>query len=130
MKNVTKSSATALAALLASAPVGAFARIGISSNAEPTAPNPPTNQIAPRATTRGNQQLRHNTVVQVQRQLKKDGLYQNGRVDGIMGQKAHTAVMDFQRSKGLTANGQLDSQTLAKLGVSQRPGSGNKPRNG
>jgi peptidoglycan hydrolase-like protein with peptidoglycan-binding domain len=38
-------------------------------------------------------------------------------VDGIWGQQTEQALRNFQQSKHLPGNGQLDSQTLAALGV-------------
>jgi len=122
MDKSTKLTATALATLLACAPVGAFAWTGSQSNASPE-PSQATNQTEPAGGMQGSQQLSRNTVAQVQQKLQQDGFYRGGHVDGVMGPKTHTALMDFQRSKGLTANGQLDNQTLAALGANQQRGS-------
>jgi peptidoglycan hydrolase-like protein with peptidoglycan-binding domain len=42
----------------------------------------------------------------------------NVKADGIIGPETQKALKDFQSSKGLPANGQLDQQTLSALGVS------------
>lgn len=166
MNKGTKLTATALAALLVGAPVGALAWTGSQSNAgtatqsqamnpatpnqaadpgtpnqaaepgmpnqaaepgtanqaaNPTTPDQATNEAAPTGGAQGSQHLSRNTVAQIQQRLRQDGFYKSGHIDGVMGPQTHAAVMDFQRSKGLTASGQLDSQTLAALGASQQP---------
>jgi hypothetical protein len=55
-------------------------------------------------------------IRQVQQALHKDG-YQVGRVDGRWGAKTSDAVKQFQQSKNIKANGQLDQQTLSDLGL-------------
>jgi hypothetical protein len=41
--------------------------------------------------------------------------YDTGGVDGWFGTKSQKAVIDFQRSKGMTASGVLDDRTLAAI---------------
>jgi peptidoglycan hydrolase-like protein with peptidoglycan-binding domain len=52
----------------------------------------------------------------VQQALDKKG-FQVGRVDGRWGPKTSNAVKQFQQSKKIEANGQLDRQTLSDLGL-------------
>jgi peptidoglycan hydrolase-like protein with peptidoglycan-binding domain len=68
-----------------------------------------TQRISPR-------QLGRNGVRQVQQALDKSGFHA-GRADGIFGRSTRTAVMDYQKSKGIHSNGQLNQQTLSDLGV-------------
>lgn len=61
-------------------------------------------------------QLGHSGVRQVQQALDKDGFHA-GRPDGIYGPETQAALKDFQKSKNIQSNGQLDRQTLSDLGV-------------
>jgi peptidoglycan hydrolase-like protein with peptidoglycan-binding domain len=61
-------------------------------------------------------QLGHSGVRQVQQALDKDG-FRAGRTDGIYGPETQAALKDFQKSKNIQSNGQLDRQTLSDLGV-------------
>ena len=56
-------------------------------------------------------------VKKVQQRLKKLGYY-SGSVDGDYGNGTKTAVTKFQKRNGLTANGKVNSKTLAKLNSS------------
>ena len=56
-------------------------------------------------------------VKKVQQRLKKLGYY-SGSVDGDYGNGTKTAVKKFQKRNGLTANGTVNSKTLAKLNSS------------
>jgi peptidoglycan hydrolase-like protein with peptidoglycan-binding domain len=62
------------------------------------------------------QQLSRREIRQVQGALKKDG-FSSGRVDGRWGPETTDAVRKFQQNKGIEANGQLDGQTVADLGL-------------
>jgi murein L,D-transpeptidase YcbB/YkuD len=55
-----------------------------------------------------------NRIQQTQRALKKVGLYQ-GEIDGRMNAQMNSAVIDFQRSKGLSADGIVGSRTWEEL---------------
>lgn len=55
-------------------------------------------------------------VKQVQQKLKDLGYY-TGSVDGIFGATTKKAVMNFQKGKGLTADGVVGSATLSALGL-------------
>ncbi len=54
------------------------------------------------------------TVKKVQKLLKNLGYY-TGSIDGDYGNGTKTAVKNFQKRNGLTANGTVNSKTLAKL---------------
>lgn len=56
-------------------------------------------------------------VKKVQQRLKKLGYY-SGSIDGDYGNGTKTAVTKFQKRNGLTANGKVNSKTLAKLNSS------------
>lgn len=56
-------------------------------------------------------------VKTVQTKLKKWGYY-TGVVDGIYGTKTKTAVRNFQKKNGLTADGIVGTKTAAALGMS------------
>ena len=56
-------------------------------------------------------------VKKVQQRLKKLGYY-SGSVDGDYGNGTKTAVKNFQKRNGLTANGKVNSKTLSKLNSS------------
>jgi peptidoglycan hydrolase-like protein with peptidoglycan-binding domain len=60
--------------------------------------------------------LSQGKIRQVQQALDKDG-FSTGRVDGRWGPKTENAVKQFQQSKQIQANGQLDQQTVADLGL-------------
>jgi peptidoglycan hydrolase-like protein with peptidoglycan-binding domain len=56
-------------------------------------------------------------VKNVQKALQEKGA-DPGPIDGIMGPKTEAALKAFQKEQKLPETGRLDSQTLAKLGVS------------
>ena len=66
---------------------------------------------------------RGDEVRQIQTRLKKWGYY-SGSVDGIYGSATERAVKYFQRTNGLTADGQAGDKTLAALGIYEQSGSG------
>ncbi len=55
-------------------------------------------------------------VSQIQTKLKNWGYY-TGAVDGIFGSRTETAVKQFQRKNGLTADGVVGTATLNALGI-------------
>jgi peptidoglycan hydrolase-like protein with peptidoglycan-binding domain len=80
-------------------------------------PTPPT----PAKQTQMNrgiqpQSLSHIAIRQIQEALNKDG-FSSGHVDGVWGPDTRTALENFQKTKGMTPNGQLNNQTLAALNV-------------
>lgn len=62
-------------------------------------------------------------VKQVQTKLNEAG-HDVGQVDGIVGPKTQKGLKEFQTSKGLSASGQIDQETLAALGISGSAASG------
>jgi murein L,D-transpeptidase YcbB/YkuD len=68
--------------------------------------------------TAGNQITSHK-VEEVQEALKEHG-YDPGPVDGVFDAETEAALQSFQYSSGLAATGQLDAETLARLGVRER----------
>ena len=63
------------------------------------------------------------TVKTVQQKLKNWGYY-DGAVDGIFGSGTERAVKYFQRTNGLSADGQVGDLTLAALGITPTGSSG------
>ena len=66
---------------------------------------------------------RGSQVQVLQKRLNELG-FNCGAVDGIFGNKTHNAVVQFQKARGLTANGIVDTKTVEKLfsdGPSQEP---------
>jgi peptidoglycan hydrolase-like protein with peptidoglycan-binding domain len=84
---------------------------GQPSNTNQAAQNQPNNEqtISPKSLSR-------NEVRQVQQALDKNGV-QAGKADGRWGPKTSDALKQFQQSKNIQANGQLDQQTLSDLGL-------------
>ena len=62
-------------------------------------------------------------VVEIQTRLKNWGYY-DGTVDGIFGSGTESAVKYFQRTNGLSADGQVGDLTLAALGITPTGSSG------
>lgn len=62
-------------------------------------------------------------VKQIQAKLKSLGFYK-GSIDGVYGTQTRSAVLSFQRSRGITADGVAGSKTLLYLGVSSGSSSG------
>jgi peptidoglycan hydrolase-like protein with peptidoglycan-binding domain len=80
-------------------------------NSNQAAQNQPngSQDISPNSLSRSN-------VRQVQQALDKSG-FQVGRVDGRWGPETTNALKQFQQSKNVQANGQLDQQTISDLGL-------------
>jgi peptidoglycan hydrolase-like protein with peptidoglycan-binding domain len=55
-------------------------------------------------------------IRQVQEALKAKG-HDPGPVDGTMGAETQEALRAFQKAEDLPVTGQLDSETISKLGV-------------
>lgn len=60
--------------------------------------------------------------VKATQQALKDKGHDPGAVDGVMGPKTQAALKDFQSKEGLKASGQLDAETMSKLGVQAKAG--------
>lgn len=63
------------------------------------------------------------TVTEIQTRLKSWGYY-NGAIDGIYGSRTESAVKYFQRTNGLTVDGQVGDETLAALGIYEKQSTG------
>jgi Putative peptidoglycan binding domain len=61
-------------------------------------------------------QLGRTGVRKVQTALNKKGFHA-GHADGIWGSRTRNAVQNFQKSRNMSANGQLTQKTLSALGV-------------
>jgi peptidoglycan hydrolase-like protein with peptidoglycan-binding domain len=59
--------------------------------------------------------------VKAAQQALMDKGYNPGPVDGKMGPKTRAALTSYQKAEGMQATGRLDSDTVAKLGVSSAP---------
>jgi len=53
----------------------------------------------------------------VQSALQRNGVYQDGPVDGIWGPRTASSVLHFQQARGLSPTGQLDQRTVAAFGI-------------
>ncbi len=74
-------------------------------------------------------QMSSQKVTNVQQTLKQQGLY-NGPVDGNWGPETQTAVKDFQKKENLPATGELDAQTMSKLGINMNAGTSGSSNTG
>ncbi|MGD9616477.1 MAG: peptidoglycan-binding protein [Alphaproteobacteria bacterium] len=61
-------------------------------------------------------QLTTQQIMRVQQKLHEQNLY-TGATDGLWGSSTQTAVKNFQRKEQLPVTGQLDTQTMARLGL-------------
>lgn len=68
--------------------------------------------------SQAQQALAPDLVRNIQRTLSQRG-YDAGPADGVYGESTQSALKNFQRDQKLNGTGQLDSQTLAALGVVQ-----------
>lgn len=75
------------------------------------------------ATMQGSQSTGDPAVREIQQALQDKG-HDVGPIDGIMGEKTHGALREFQQSQGLQASGQLTSETRDALGVQGSAGTG------
>jgi surface antigen len=77
------------------------------------APAPAARQPAPRAASA----VSSDTIFKVQQKLHDLGFYVRDNIDGEWGPNTSAAVKNFQRSKGMKATGQLNSETLSALDI-------------
>lgn len=56
-------------------------------------------------------------------QALRDKGFNPGSIDGVMGPRTRAAIADFQRKQRLPTTGQLDTATMARLGMDVRTGS-------
>ena len=64
-----------------------------------------------------NNQLSSDQVREVQQALQSKGNAQELQADGMWGPKTEQALMNFQKSKNIKANGEIDAKTVAALGL-------------
>ena len=111
--------ATALAAALAAGPAlaaGDSAKQGMQHQGM-------QHQGASAGASAGQMQHDQSTVRQAQERLKQLG-YEVGEADGIWGPQTQAALRQYQQKEGLTASGELDSRTIAELGLDSVGGAG------
>ena len=56
-------------------------------------------------------------AAQVQQRLARAGYY-HGPIDGIVGEGTRRAIRNYERANGLRADGEIDRQLLARMGLS------------
>ena len=88
---------------------------GGSSQSTSQAPQPTAMEQAP--------PISPQLVKKVQSQLKNEGFYKRGAVDGIYGSRTESAVRSFQQDHNMEATGQLNLPTLHALNVVGEPSS-------
>lgn len=83
---------------------------------EPETPTPTKAPVTPTPTPKSLQRgfTGSDAVRAVQRRLKELGYYK-GSADGDFGPATETAVKEFQKANGLTADGKVGEKTLAKM---------------
>ena len=100
------------------------------ANQPPQAQNPQQSQAQNQQAANQSipsKQLGRRGVRQMQQALNNSG-HRVGRTDGIMGPRTRQALQSYQKSKGMRANGKINRQTLADLGV-RVANQGNQPAN-
>ncbi len=55
-------------------------------------------------------------IIEVQRRLAREGFYK-GAIDGVMGSRTHYAIRAYERSHGLTPDGEIGDQLLGAMGL-------------
>jgi len=88
-----------------------------SGNVTPTSPNP-LSSYSPNQTTNLYYGSRGQTVRDVQTFLSQQGFY-NGQIDGIYGPGTRNAVISYQRSRNLVADGIIGPRTWGTMLNSQ-----------
>lgn len=87
------------------------------------------NQQAAAGQSIPSKQLGRSGVRQMQQALNKNG--QHVRADGVVGPQTRQALQSYQKSKGMPANGRINQQTLADLGVQAgQPNQNRQPASG
>lgn len=76
-----------------------------------------------------SQQLSSDQVRQIQQALK-DGGFDPGEVDGIMGPETQQALQEFQQDQGIAASGEIDQDTLEALDLEAQEFMGVSPEFG
>jgi peptidoglycan hydrolase-like protein with peptidoglycan-binding domain len=104
--------ATALAAVLAVGTMGGAFAAGYDQHGAQQQQQPYQQQSANQPQSSQNQQH----VREVQQKLMQEG-HDVGSIDGQFGPKTQAALRSFQQEEGLQPSGQIDQQTLEKLGI-------------
>jgi hypothetical protein len=125
-KNMKKALLTGVA-LLSLAVLPASAQVN-------SPPQPADQHAAQQNNSAGAQQnkLSRDEIMRAQQALDQKG-FDVGKADGIMGPRTKQALDKFQQQQKLQQTGQLDQNTLSKLGVSQQEsttGQGGNLQNG
>ena len=87
--------------------------VPVAANTLRPAPAPAARQAAPRSASA----VSSDTIFKVQQKLHDLGFYVRDNIDGEWGPNTSAAVKNFQRSKGIKASGQLNSETLSALEI-------------
>jgi peptidoglycan hydrolase-like protein with peptidoglycan-binding domain len=90
--------------------------MGQGAMQQPGMTQPPMAAPAGRGGVASGVQCDKKCIMDVQRKLKEEGMYQ-GTPDGKPGPKTMAAVKKFQTQKGISASGMIDEQTLSALNV-------------
>lgn len=101
------------------------------NNVKPNAPQSAQQQsqaqpMQPNEQSQAN--LSSNQIRQAQQALDQKG-FNAGRADGKLGPETKQALQSFQQSQGLQVTGQLNQQTMAKLGIRGAETTGQAPAN-
>ncbi len=106
----TKITTPGAAVVPTAAPVAAPATAAAPPSRQPVAasPSPVVPSGQPSAKVTAKAQARLNSLG-----------FSNGKPDGIAGKRTRQATQQFQKSKGLEVNGQLDASTLKALGLNE-----------
>jgi peptidoglycan hydrolase-like protein with peptidoglycan-binding domain len=95
--------------------VASISAMGLDPNSFPSRNVALAQPNAPAIAMNGDR-LDRNVVRNVQTRLTGLGYY-NGRVDGVWGPRTQAGLTNFQKSRGLEANGQLNPTTASALGM-------------
>jgi len=101
------------------------------NNAKPNPPQSAQQQSQAQPMQPNNQSqanLSSSQIRQAQQALDQKG-FNAGRADGKLGPETKQALQSFQQSQGLQVTGQLDQQTMAKLGIRGAETTGQAPAN-
>src|SRR6185312_10959308 len=117
MKTFTLAAALA-AGVLVAGPTFAQGTTNPGSSSGSTMSNPSTMSSNEHGSSAMNpHSLSQDQIKSAQGKLQQDGYYKEGKVDGTWGPETHQALQKFQQDHKLNANGELDQQTLAALGL-------------
>lgn len=94
------------------------------SSADTTKSDAPKPEALKSAPAQDTAQKADRTQVKRMQQALKDKGHDPGAVDGEMGPKTEAALRDYQQKEGLTATGNADAETMAKLTAAASPSGG------